>query len=96
MSPPAVVLAADDPEVVRLVRAAFEEEAVPLAVVDEADGATAAGRSPLGIGLGQRAGRIELVLAAASSAPYLVGDDARTMGRIAARLAARRPLGDLP
>lgn len=96
MSPPAVVLAADDPAVVRLVRAAFEEEAVPLVVVGAADGTAAAARSPLGIGIGQRAGRIELVLAAAADAPYLVGDDARTMGRIAARLAVRRPLGELP
>lgn len=96
MSPPAVVLATADPAVVRLVRAAFEEEAVPLVVIGPASAAEAAARSPLGIGLGGPPERLTLALAAAGDSPYLVGDDPRQMGRIAARLAVRRPLGDLP
>ena len=52
MSAPAVVLASTDPELIRLVAAAFEEEAVPLQVLSEAISARAAAvRSPLGVGL---------------------------------------------
>lgn len=96
MSAPSVVLAADDAELVRLVRAAFEEEAVPLAVVAAAPARAAAVRSPLGIGLAARGDRLELALATGPDEPWLVDDDPRRLGRIAARLAARRPLGALP
>ena len=96
MSPPSVVLAADDAALVRLVRAAFEEESVPLAVVAAGPARAAAVRSPLGIGIGERDGRLELALATGPDEPWLIDDDPRRIGRIAARLAARRPLGELP
>lgn len=96
MSPPAVVLASDDADVIRLVRAAFEEESVPLTVTGPAAARAAALRSPLGIGLAAGDGRIELALATGPDAAWLVDRDPRRIGRIAARLAARRPLGELP
>ena len=96
MSPPSVVLAADDAALIRLVRAAFEEESVPLAVIATAPARAAALRSPLGIGLGVQEGRLELALATGPDEPWLTDDDPRRIGRIAARLAARRPLGELP
>jgi hypothetical protein len=96
MSPPSVVLAADLAALVRLVRAAFEEEAVPLAVVEAGTAREAAVRSPLGIGLGVGPDGLELALATGPEEPWLVDRDPRRLGRIAARLAARRPLGDLP
>ncbi len=96
MSPPAVVLATDDAAVIRLVRAAFEEEGVPLRVAAPADARTAAVQSPLGIGIGPHGDGLAVALATGPSDPYVIGDDPRMLGRIAARLAARRPLGDLP
>ena len=52
MSAPAVVLASADAGLIRLVAAAFEEEAVPLQILAEPISARAAAvRSPLGIGL---------------------------------------------
>ena len=93
MSPPAVLLAVDDENIVRGVAASFEEEGVPLAVVAPCTAREAATRSPLGIGLAVADGRIVLALATGPDEPYAIGDDARTMGRLAARLAARRPLG---
>ena len=92
MTPPAVHLAADDPVVIRAVRAAFEEEGVPLLVVAPCSAREAALASPLQIGIAAEA-HIEIALATGPDVPYVVGDDARAMGRIAARLAARRPLG---
>jgi hypothetical protein len=92
MTPPAVHLAADDPDVIRAVRAAFEEEGVPLLVTAPSTARAAAIASPLQIGIA--AGEaIEIALATGPDVPYLVGDDARAMGHAAARLAARRPLG---
>ena len=92
MTPPAVHLASDDPALIRAVRAAFEEEGVPLLVSAPASARAAALASPLQIGIAMGT-RIEIALATGPDVPYVVGDDARAMGRIAARLAARRPLG---
>lgn len=96
MSPPAVVLAADDAGLIRGVRAAFEEEGVPLRVAAPCAARAAALQSPLGIGIAPHAGRIAVALATGPDDPYVIGDNPRMLGRIAARLAARRPLGDLP
>lgn len=93
MSPPSVVVACDDPTVIRQVAAAFEEEGVPLSVVAAMTPRAAAKRSPLGIGLAPHAGSLAIALATGPDSPYVIGDDPRRMGRIAARLAARRPLG---
>lgn len=95
MSPPAVTLAADDAETIRLVSAAFEEEGVPLSVVPPLPLRAAARTSPLGIALARHDGRLAIGLSTGPDAPYLIGDDPRTMGRLAARLAAHRPLGAL-
>lgn len=97
MSAPSVVLACTDAELIRLVAAAFEEEAVPLHVLSEAISArAAAGRSPLGIGLGLDGGTLVVALSTGAAGAYFQGPvgDARRLGRAAARLAARRPLGD--
>jgi len=96
MTPPAVVLAADDPATIRSVAAAFEEEGVPLSVVPPTSGREAARCSPLGIGIACHDEGLAIVLATGPDAPYVIGDDPRRMGRIAARLAARRPLGVMP
>jgi hypothetical protein len=93
MSPPTVVLASDDPEVIRAVAAAFEEEAVPLSVVTPISARAAALRSPLGIGIALHDGALAIALSTGPDVPYVIGDDPRRMGRFAARLAARRPLG---
>ena len=84
MSPPSVVLAADDAALIRLVRAAFEEEAVPLAVVGAGTARAAAVRSPLGIGLAAGPTGLELALATGPDEPWLVDRDPRRLGRIAA------------
>lgn len=97
MIAPAVVLASTDLTLIRLVAAAFEEEAVPLQVLAEPISARAAAvRSPLGIGLAAADSELVVALSTGSDAAYLRGsvDDARLLGRAAARLAARRPLGD--
>lgn len=96
MSPPAVVLAADEDVVIRAVRAAFEEEGVPLRVAAPTDVRGAALQSPLGIGIARHDDRLAVGLATGPATPYVIGDDPRVIGRVAARLAARRPLGDLP
>ena len=93
MTPPSVVLASVDPDVIRWVAAAFEEEGVPLTVIDVGTYRSAATRSPLGIGIASADGRLAIGLATGPDSPYVIGDDPRQMGRIAARLAARRPLG---
>ncbi|MGI9117287.1 MAG: hypothetical protein ACR2JV_06595 [Gaiellales bacterium] len=93
MTPPAVVLACDDAAVIRGVAAAFEEEGVPLLVTPPATCRTAACASPLGIGLAPHGDGLAIGLSTGPDAPYVIGDDPRSMGRIAARLAARRPLG---
>ena len=93
MSPPAVILACDEPGVIRAVAAAFEEEGVPLRVVAATTARAAALQSPLGIGLARHDDALAVVLATGPDAPYVIGDDPRRMGHIAARLAARRPLG---
>ena len=93
MSAPAVLAAIDDEDALRLVAASFEEEGVPLRVIEPCSARDAALRSPLGIGLARHAGALAIALATGPDEPYVIGDDARCMGRIAARLAARRPLG---
>ncbi len=93
MTPPAVVLASVDAAVIRGVTAAFEEEGVPLLVIDAGTCREAATRSPLGIGLAMADGSLAIGLATGPDSPYVIGDDPRQMGHIAARLAARRPLG---
>ncbi len=97
MSAPAVVLASADAELIRLVAAAFEEEAVPLQILAESISARAAAvRSPLGIGLAVDGAEIVVALSTGTDGAYLKGPvgDARLIGRAAARLAARRPLGE--
>ena len=92
------VLAAGMPE--RELAAGFEEEGVPL-VVEYREGEAralageAAGRSPLGLGIGSDARSLVLVLATRPGRPYLSGEpsEARAFGRAAARLAVGRPLG---
>lgn len=93
MTPPAVVLACDEPAVIRAIRASFEEEGVPLAVIAPTAPRSAAIASPLGIGIARHDGALAIALSTGPDAPYVIGDDPRRMGRIAARLAARRPLG---
>lgn len=97
MSAPAVVLASTDAALIRLVAAAFEEEAVPLHVLSEPISARAAAvRSPLGIGLGLDGATLVVALSTGTAGTYFHGPvgDARLLGRAAARLAARRRLGD--
>lgn len=96
MSPPAVVLACDDPAVIRDVQAAFEEEGVPLLIAAPSSARAAAIASPLAIGIAPHGDGLAIGLATGPDEPYLIGDDPRTMGRLAARLAARRPLGIRP
>jgi hypothetical protein len=93
MTPPAVVLASADPMTIRAVSAAFEEEGVPLLVVPPTTYRAAAVASPLGIGLAPHGTGLALGLATGPDVPYVIGDDPRQMGCLAARLAARRPLG---
>ena len=97
MSAPAVVLASADAELIRLVAAAFEEEAVPLQILAEPISARAAAvRSPLGIGLAVEGAELVVALSTGTDDAYLHGPvgDARLLGRAAARLAVRRPLGE--
>lgn len=96
MTPPAVVLASADPTVIRGVGAAFEEEGVPLLVTAPAAARDAAIASPLAIGIAPCDAGLAIALATGPDEPYVIGDDPRTVGRIAARLAARRPLGIAP
>ncbi len=93
MTPPAVMLACDQPATIRAVAAAFEEEGVPLMIIPATGYREAATRSPLGIGIACVDGRIALGLSTGPDVPYLIDDDARMIGHYAARLAARRPLG---
>lgn len=93
MTPPSVVLACDDPASIRAVSAAFEEEGVPLTVIAPTTPRAAALRSPLGIGVARQDGALVIALSTGPELPYVIGDDPRQMGRFAARLAARRPLG---
>jgi hypothetical protein len=79
--------------------AGFEEEGVPMVVV-AAQGApedlarAAAKRAVLGIGIGGDGDRLALVLAGGPPRAYLEAPAAaaRSFGRNAARIAARRPL----
>lgn len=96
MTPPAVVLASADPGVLRGVAAAFEEEGVPLLVAAPSTAREAAIASPLAIGIAACADGLAIALATGPDRPYVIGDDPRAVGRIAARLAARRPLGIAP
>jgi hypothetical protein len=83
----------------RELSAGFEEEGVPLELV-EAEGDAlalareAARRSALGLGVGGDAERLLLVLAPAPALPYLESEpgSARAFARAAARVAARRPV----
>ncbi|MGI9186710.1 MAG: hypothetical protein ACR2J9_04195 [Gaiellales bacterium] len=93
MTPPAVLLACDDSAMIRDVAAAFEEEGVPLRVIEPTSPRAAALQSPLGIGIAPHDGLLAIALSTGPDLPYLIGDDPRRMGRYAARLAARRPLG---
>lgn len=92
MSAPAVLMAGIDDAAARAIAASFEEEGVPLRAIEARSARDAAVRSPLGIGIARRGAAIEIALATGPDEPYVIGDDARAMGRIAARLAARRPL----
>jgi hypothetical protein len=96
MTPPAVILAADDPAAIRAVAAAFEEEGVPLSVVPPNTARAAALLSPLGIGVAPHGDEFAIALSTGPDVPYVVGDDPRQVGHIAARIAARRPLGVAP
>ena len=95
MTPPAVVLASENALAIRGIAAGFEEEGVPLTVIPPCTPRAAALRSPLGIGIAHQDAELAIGLATGPETPYVIGDDPRQMGRIAARLAARRPLGTL-
>jgi hypothetical protein len=81
--------------------AGFEEEGVPLTIAPaplerapEALAREAARTAVLGIGIGGDRNRLVLVLAGSPAGPYLeaTAAAARSFGRDAARIAARRPL----
>jgi len=81
--------------------AGFEEEGVPVTVLaaeGSPDGLAreAAGRAVLGLGIGGDRDRLTLALAGMPGRAYLEGPSAlaRSFGRDAARIAARRPLAD--
>ncbi len=99
MSPPAVHARIGDDAVAGAIRAAFEEESVPLLVEPEEGDAlraarAAARRSPLGIGIGRDGERLVVALGTGPAEAYLEAplDEARALGHRTARLAARRPL----
>lgn len=100
MSDPLVLALVADHAVGAALAHGFEEEGVPLTVA-EAQGEPAAlareaaRRAVLGIGIGGDGDRLVVVLAGAPARPYLEADSAaaRSLGRDAARIAARRPLG---
>jgi hypothetical protein len=85
------------------IRAAFEEEGVPVTIA-AADGDAltlarrAAADAPGLVGIGADGATIVVVLAAAPGAAYVEGPttDARAVARSAARIVARRPLLDAP
>jgi hypothetical protein len=99
MTDPLVLALVSGVAVGAALAAGFEEEGVPLTVV-AADGAPqalareAAKTALLGIGIGGDRNRLVVILAGAPARPYLEGSvaTARTFGRNAARIAARRPL----
>jgi hypothetical protein len=102
MSAVAVVALLADPALTPPLAAGFEEEGVPLVSETVAGEAlvlarAAAGRSPLGLGIGGDGSRLALVLAAAPARAYLEAraTDARAFAQDAARIAARRPLRHL-
>lgn len=99
MSEPLVLALVSDPATGAALAAGFEEEGVPVTVVvaEGAPGALAreaARRALLGIGIGGDGNRLALVLAGGPARPYLEVPSAaaRSLGRDAARIAARRPL----
>lgn len=88
-----------DADVGARVAAGFEEEGVPVTVLEaegppEALARQAAARALLGIGIGGDGERLALVLAGAPGRTYLQApaSSARAFGHNAARIAARRPL----
>ena len=99
---PAVHALLADPSTGTALAAGFEEEGVPL-VVAQAPGERlelarrAARRSPLGVGIGGDRGGLALVLAAAPGKAYLeeAPGRARSLGTAAARIVARRAIGEL-
>jgi hypothetical protein len=99
VSEPLVLALVSDAATAAALGLGFEEEGVPFAV-ETAEGApdalarAAAGRAVLGIGIGGDGQALALVLAGCPARPYLTApaDDARALGRDAARIAARRPL----
>lgn len=100
MSDPLVLaLLSDAPAVGAALAAGFEEEGVPLAMQTAAGAPVtlareAARSSLLGLGIGADRHRLALVLAGATTGPYLeaAARDARSFAHNAARIAARRPL----
>ena len=98
MSEPLVLALVGDAATGAALALGFEEEGVPLTVA-LAHGPTdvlarrAAAGAVLGIGVGGSE-RLAVVLAGASGRPYLEASAAaaRSLGRDAARIAARRPL----
>jgi ABC-type sugar transport system substrate-binding protein len=99
VSEPLVLALVGDAAVGARVAAGFEEEGVPVTVL-EAEGAPealarqAANRALLGIGIGGDGERLALVLAGAPGQTYLQAPAgaARAFAHNAARIAARRPL----
>jgi hypothetical protein len=102
VSGPAVVALLADAAPGAALAAGFEEEGVPL-VCEPGVGelvelaSEAAGRSPLGLGIGGDGDRLVLVLAAAPTRAYLEAPSskARAFAQDAARIAARRGLRGL-
>jgi len=96
---PLVLALLSDPAAAKALAAGFEEEDVPL-TVEAGEGAPkalareAARRALLGIGVGGDGERLALVLAGATTRPYLEApaSEARSFGHDAARIVARRPL----
>lgn len=103
MSEPLVLALVSDAAIGAALAAGFEEEGVPVAVVQLHDAndplaraREAARQAILGIGIGGDGERLALILAGMPARPYLEGTAAaaRSFGRDAARIAAHRPLVD--
>jgi hypothetical protein len=99
MTDPLVLALVSDAAVGAALAAGFEEEGVPVTVVvtsgaPQALARTAAAAALLGIGIGADSDRLSLSLAGAPARPYIEGsaEAARSFGKNAARIAARRPL----
>ncbi len=100
MIEPLVLALVSDAHTGAALAAGFEEEGVPVTVAPAQGAAEALAREAartavLGIGIGSDGSRLALVLAGGPPRPYLeaAAVAARSFGRDAARIAARRPLG---